>query len=423
MDSPPQNRLLRRNRPRALLPVGLVLVLVLGVRGRSLLATFLHNITGLYCAAQAAQVSYETGDTPWGSLLADDGVLPQIATGERTFATTDRLANVATALDQDGARWYYVLGHCRLVQRDLEAARGAFTSYLDKGGDRTSLAHFFLGVVRELADQRDQAIMAWRQAPSTARFFLSVGAGELYARDNAGDALEYFEIATEIAPTLCEPHYRLGATWLELGDPQQALLAFSSTEGLDCPDHLFLGESYYQRGKLLAEMGPSEDAIEVARRSLELDRRDVKRLLLLGNLLEKEGSYTEAYSLFAEAIAAAPEKMWPYINLCNIQRLQQDYPDALHWCTLAMERFPESVYAYHYTGLVYLDMEDFREAAAWFEQAAAHETSNANIWIRLGEAYVGAGEPDQALAAYRMALRLDPDNALVQRAIDRLSAR
>jgi superkiller protein 3 len=113
--------------------------------------------------------------------------------------------------------------------------------------------------------------------------------------------------------------------------------------------------------------------------------------------------------------------MAAYTGLCNLERSQKNYEEALSWCQMAIDRFPEEAEPYFRTGRVYLEMSEFSEAIVWLVKALRYERTNENMWIRLAEAYEGTGNVEQALVAYQEALQLESDNAYVKRKLDELT--
>ena len=61
--------------------------------------------------------------------------------------------------------------------------------------------------------------------------------------------------------------------------------------------------------------------------------------------------------------------------------------------------------------------------AGQFRINAAAFPASANVWDSLGEALLASGQRDEAIAAYRKALEIDPHFASAANALERLGLR
>ncbi|MGA2489277.1 MAG: tetratricopeptide repeat protein, partial [Anaerolineales bacterium] len=99
----------------------------------------------------------------------------------------------------------------------------------------------------------------------------------------------------------------------------------------------------------------------------------------LGNVYYNTGAFEEAMNAFEMAIELDPSCGWSYNNLASIYFHQKHYADAI---------------PLYQKGLQLL--HDYKDKAL--------------LWNRLGDTYRRLDEHDQAVAAYRKAMELDPDN-------------
>ncbi len=99
----------------------------------------------------------------------------------------------------------------------------------------------------------------------------------------------------------------------------------------------------------------------------------------LGNIYYNTGAFDEAMHAFEMAIELDPSYGWSYNNLASVHFHQKNYADAI---------------PLYQKGLELLD--DYKDKAM--------------LWNRLGDAYRRLDDQDQAAAAYRKAIELDPDN-------------
>jgi tetratricopeptide (TPR) repeat protein len=99
----------------------------------------------------------------------------------------------------------------------------------------------------------------------------------------------------------------------------------------------------------------------------------------LGNIYLNTGAYEEAMHAFEMAVELDPSYGWSYNNLASIYLQKKRYSDAI---------------PLFQKGLQFL--EDLKDKAV--------------LWNRMGDAFRRMNENNQAAAAYRKAMELDPDN-------------
>lgn len=403
--------------------LGSLLALVVFFAGPAVSA-FAYNLTWLSISKTIMAQTYQNDEEHWSYSLGEyplsKGALilkqsPTMTSGWLDWQRNEKLSN---------PRWQYLAGYILMLQKDFNSARDSFQEYAIGSADRTGLSYFFWGFAYEWNSQPEQAVETWKLAPETAEHFLRIGSDYFYNRENPRQALEYFSVASQIAPEMCEPRYRLASAQLELGKPEQALDTLLRLETFLCMDTEFLGEMYYLKGKILASRQQLEEAITNLRQAVLLNPLDTKRLVLLGIQLSRSGDQVqmvEAHALLTQAVALDEDAMWAYVGLCDLERRQQHFSQALEWCQQAELRFPDSMEPVFYSGRVYFDMQNFSEAATRFEKATTLAPSNINTWLRLAQAYEGTGYLEQAIDAYQFALQLEPDNESVKRRIQELS--
>lgn len=398
-----------------------VLFLLLITVAKAVTVGFILNISALLSAQQIISIAQANNVAPWRAIFSMDTSFLWMLEDESSLEKASRLVALGRKIDPENTRWDATQGHIYLAQGNPSQAATMFERRLSPGYDHTEFDLFFMGVVYKSIGDHDRAIRAWQQTPDVDHFFLMTGLRKYYKLGDPQSALPYLVTAAEIAPQQCEPSYRIGIIWIELEQFSKAIQALSDAKKLNCSDAL-LGEIYYQRGKLLASEGREAEAIADLRQSLFLDHSDLKRLLVLGDVLVKSGTveWDEAHNLFLEAISLAPENVSGYVRLCDFERRRENYTEAVSWCSQAVESFPEDALPYFYMGRIYLQQAKFMEAINWFEQATARDAKNANFWNRLGDAYWGAENPNRAIAAYQAALEINPAHPYSQRRLREL---
>jgi tetratricopeptide (TPR) repeat protein len=140
------------------------------------------------------------------------------------------------------------------------------------------------------------------------------------ALEKQGDirgAIVAYDNATNLRPSLAEAWFRAGALVFDLGHRNEAIACFrrAATAG---------GKTTFGRlGKARALLTEerNEEAEQVLRQSLALDRENAMAHDLLGNLLSEFGRFDEARECFQRAISIAPQLAGSYYDLVRCRPL------------------------------------------------------------------------------------------------------
>jgi len=118
-----------------------------------------------------------------------------------------------------------------------------------------------------------------------------------------GEALAQLRRAVELAPEDPDAGWLLARAMVEAGDSDGGLRAFEAAEqaGREAP-----AWAHDEWGRVLAENGRPEEALEHFRHALALDPRDAQALFFTGLVYEGQGRIDEASELYCRSIAAAP---------------------------------------------------------------------------------------------------------------------
>lgn len=219
------------------------------------------------------------------------------------------------------------------------------------------------------------------------------------------------------------------------GDPtamQYAARAYEFTSEYDQAITLWRGagnvEALMELGLTLQQAGRLEEAAAAYSAAWELDARPVTARLTsvlsdLGRLEEAERVYQAALDRVSRIDVRRPG--W-YRGLGRLYVQQDRWIEAVgaYEAALAAARFNpafEVETVYFEIALSYKMAGMNADAVAAIETAVAMNPS-AETYLRAGSIYEAAGNPEQALASYRLALNFDPDNKAALEAVERLEA-
>ncbi|MGA8149138.1 MAG: tetratricopeptide repeat protein [Gallionellaceae bacterium] len=133
-------------------------------------------------------------------------------------------------------------------------------------------------------------------------------------------------------------------------------------------------------------------------------------LYLYGRLLAQAGSHNEAVEYLKRAIAVSPAYFDAHLALGNIFLKLGRMEDACNGFNLARQLKPENFDVLNGLGQALSRDGRLREAIAVLQQALERHPGQSLAYFNLGVAYHKQGDLHAAEAAYRHALMLDPDD-------------
>jgi tetratricopeptide (TPR) repeat protein len=172
-----------------------------------------------------------------------------------------------------------------------------------------------------------------------------------------------------------------------------------------------LGDLLKRRGADGAAAKELQQAIELARGTLEADPRDAVHHMLLGLALHDSGDLKGAISAHREAIRIKPDSAEVHYNLGNALRDSGDLKGAIAAFREAIRIKPDSAEAHYNLGYALRDSGDLKGAIAAFREAIRIKPNFAAAHNALGAALRESGDSKGAIAAFREAIRLKPDYA------------
>lgn len=175
----------------------------------------------------------------------------------------------------------------------------------------------------------------------------------------------------------------------------------------------------YQRqlGRVLVEQARYGEAEAALRRSVELG--DADAAIALADLLRRRGEHEAALEQLRTAVAARPSDAFAARSLAVVLaesaqglRAEEERRARLEEARAAFERAlvldPRDVESLLGLGNVLLGLDDLEGALARYREALELVDCYASAWFNLGLAQERRGAREEALAAWREALRCDP---------------
>jgi tetratricopeptide (TPR) repeat protein len=219
---------------------------------------------------------------------------------------------------------------------------------------------------------------------------------------------------------------RLGMILNAYEQYESAQQCYRQAAGLDADSSRWT----YFLGTILSEQGRVEESIGWFRRSLELHPGDLATRLRLAGEILKSGNDTESHSIYAAVLSERPETPAAHLGIGQIESQRGNPAAALRHFQRAAARLSDYGPLHYSLALVYRELgreEAARSSMARFErlgptrqppfadplmdEIVALKTGSYLYHLNQGRRMAAAGRPIEAIAEYRRAADIEPENA------------
>ena len=166
--------------------------------------------------------------------------------------------------------------------------------------------------------------------------------------------------------------------------------------------------------------GDIAGAIEEFKLALLLDPANVNVYNSLGVCYGIQGSFEKAMEAFTTGIQLDPGEVMSIYNAGLLHMLSGRQDKALASFLEALSISGDVFEILFQTGRLYLEMGDFENARRYLEKAADRQPSAGSVYRCLGDCNAAGAMPGKAAAAYRKAIKLNPNDAAALSALGHL---
>lgn len=345
---------------------------------------------------------------------------------ELTVAAAASYANAAK-LDPSQPLWDYHRSIALRVAGDVEEADRLLRASAARLPDAPGVQHR-LGCALLDAGELDAAAQAFQRAlakaPDQPEILVGLAFVDIGKEDFAG-ARDLCFRALKRDSAYQEAHYALGLAYRGLGDAKNAFTAMTQgAQGkrryLDDPLSDELRSYQVNTMSLVAEanrLGQAQrmdEARAIWARLAERNPRDKAMLTSYGSALLAAGRVDEAIATLERSLALDPNEPVTLVNLCEAYVAAQKPDLALERGDKAVAVAPDSSRAHRARARALATRKDFTEALAEIQEAVRIDPKDPISQTALGEMCILVGRSQEALAAFRAALDLDPTNLPVR---------
>lgn len=247
-------------------------------------------------------------------------------------------------------------------------------------------------------------------AADSGAFRAAYNLGVMYDRDgNESRAAEYYRQALRIQPDYELALEGLIAISLRHGNAAEAV-STARPIAERWVRNLAIQAAY---GRALVEADREAEAVEVARRALRRDERNVPnlRVLIAANL--SLGRRELAISILDQALAIDANDAELHFFRARVRQEDGDLRDAIAEYRRAVELRPDYADARMALGILLLAGANYTDAVTQFEYVARLVPEEAEVHLNLGDAYRSTKNWEKAKASFDRVIAISPNNAQV----------
>lgn len=237
---------------------------------------------------------------------------------------------------------------------------------------------------------------------------------ELMGQRKTGQALEQFNLALKINPTLADTHFDLGNAHETAGEIEAAIQEYQTALAY---------RPWYDlaRKRLAAQLlkaGRKEEALAQCRETVRRNPNDPEAHINYGGLLWQTARRMEAISEYQEALRLDSGQAVAHYDLGLAYASQGRPEEAAAEYSEAVRLNHDYAEALAALGRTLTLLGRLAEAPTPFRQLARLQPTNADFQINLGNALFMANRTNEAAEAFAAALRVQPNlpHELVQKA-------
>lgn len=369
----------------------------------------------------------------------------------RVFALMDetgkaqRFLEKVTELNPTDVEAHALLSSVYTKERNYEAAISSFKKVIELDNTRDS-AYYGLGIVYLRTRNYKEAISALEKAVE-----LNLGNKEAYSYiGNAYEELKDFAKAAEayekyVVSSPEDPwmgYLRLGLCRMELQEYEKASEAFLKAleeKPQDIKTNYNLAQAYQNAGhyqeaekiyKRLAELNPEDapvyyrtilmmydqaglqdQAIEAARKLIQLNPKSEINIYNLGIMYMKLERYDEAIQTFQDVLAVNPNYESSYYMIGFCYSKQKRYQESVEAFKKFVEIVPDNADGWFNIGVGYMLQKKFSAALEPLQKAVELRPDNASAHYNLAITYLNLKDNYSAREVYNVLLTIDPDLA------------
>lgn len=232
------------------------------------------------------------------------------------------------------------------------------------------------------------------------------------------DAENFARRATQLAPTSAVAFDRLGVAMVARGLVNaDTEAAFRHAVSLD-PNNIV---AQVHLARALIRLKRESEAAPIFKAAIDKAQRDAPTLVLIADSMQAEYQWTDSEPVLRRALELDARNPGALYLLGRFLTVSRKYTEAEPVLKTAIEVNPKFFMARNILGRVYLALERYDDAFRTYDDAVplAFDADRRELagnfgFTGVGDGYMKAGRPKDAVRAYDRALQIDPVNADAQ---------
>ena len=281
------------------------------------------------------------------------------------------------ALDSGNKQALFQLGNAYEEARDFAKAADAYERFLKLNPENAWTGYLRLGNCRMELQQYDQAVAALQEAQKAQPRDLKV-------------------------------NYSLAMAYRRAGQLDQAEAVLKSLAELNPQD----ASTYYgDIIKMYDEAGKNENAIEAAKKVIELNPKSEMAVYNLAIMFQKLKRYEEAIAAFRQALTIKPDYDVAYYNIGSCYLNLKKYKESIEAFRNYVALVPDNADAWLQIGVNYMQLKDFESALDPLKKCVELRPDYGVALFNLAVVYLNLKDNYSAREVYRTLVNVDPDLA------------
>jgi tetratricopeptide (TPR) repeat protein len=224
------------------------------------------------------------------------------------------------------------------------------------------------------------------------------------------DAIAELDLIVTVWPKDSRSRYYLAIAYEENVEPERAFDHFKMIQkGSD-----YFINSQIHMAYILDARGESEEAINVIRRAIEADNKNVELYMMLASMLELKMEYDDALEVISQGLKYDDKNIELIFRLGVVLDKLGDNEGSITQMRRVLEIDPDNADSLNYIGYTYADKGvNLDEAMDLIQKALKIKPDSAYIIDSLGWVYYQKGLYDEALDSLEKAFALLPDDPTI----------
>ncbi len=214
------------------------------------------------------------------------------------------------------------------------------------------------------------------------------------------------------AQTTASEWFKKGMDLFDKKQYREAVTAFDKASGLNTQ----YDKAFYRAGWCFNDLEQFENAADRLQKAVAINKTYAEAWQELGYAYKKLGKNQDALNSLNKAIEARPSYALAYKQKGDVYQNMKSNTEAIEAYKKCIEIDPNNESALYNIGYLYNAKEDYYNSLLWLKKASAIKKT-VSTYNEIGFAFYKQKQNDSAIANYRNALLINPENGTAYKGI------